>query len=134
MTVLRRRYCQIFGPSRHLAKLSDSLCRYFDVRIDLDRHLSRQATESYVKRSTALGLISHEGSPYPGFQLREANYNLSTLLAIGQTRVPIPFDAIRRPLFAPQGGRIVPIGDIAALAIAIPDVVDLERSSSAFNS
>src|SRR5262249_14019447 len=61
ITVLRRRNCQIFGPSRHFAKLPDCLCRYLDVRIDLDRHLSRQATESYVKRSTALGLISHEG-------------------------------------------------------------------------
>ena len=99
ITVLRRRYCQIFGPSRHLAKLSDSLCRYFDVGIDLDRHLSRQATESYVKRSTALGLISYERSPYPDFELREATYDLSTLLTIGQRRGSIQSDAIRCPLF-----------------------------------
>src|SRR6516162_4473107 len=98
ITVLRRCYCQIFGPSRHFAKLPDSLCRYFDVRIYFNRHLSRQATESYVKGSAALGLISHEGSPYPDYRLREAAYNLSTLLAIGQRRVPIQSDAIRHPL------------------------------------
>jgi hypothetical protein len=41
--------------------------------------------------------------PYPDFQLREATYNLSTLLAIGQRRVPIQSDAIRRLLFARNG-------------------------------
>ena len=65
-----------FPAKPSLAKLSDSLCRYFDVRIHFDRHLSRQATESYVKRSTALGLISHAGSPYPDHRLWEAAYNL----------------------------------------------------------
>src|SRR5262249_9497323 len=93
---------QIFGPSRHFAKLPDSLCRYFNVRIYFNWHVSRQATESYVKRSAALGLISHEGSPYPDYRLREAAYNLSTLLAIGQRRVPIQSDAIRHPLLHPK--------------------------------
>ena len=95
ITVLRRRNCQIFGPSRHLAKLSDSFCRYFDGRINLDRHLSRQATESYAKRSTALGLISHRA-------LRTSNCgaNLQSLNAAGHRakKDPVRSEAVRRPL------------------------------------
>ena len=59
---LWRRDCQIFGPTRHLAKLADGLCPYFDAGLHFDTHLSGQATESYVERGNAFGLVSHEGS------------------------------------------------------------------------
>src|SRR5262245_15441205 len=119
ITVLRRRYCQIFGPSRHFPKLSD--CRHLDVSIHLDWHLRRQATESCVKRSTALWLISHGSSPYPNYRLPRAAYNLSTLLAIGQGRVCIQFDAIRRPLWH-------------LVAIMRRTCLNSEQSSSAFDA
>src|SRR5690349_8154346 len=61
IAVLRPRYRQIIGPIHQVAKLSDGLGRYFDVSIHCNRHLGRQATEGYVKRSAALGLVSHDG-------------------------------------------------------------------------
>jgi len=86
---LRRRYCQIFGPSRHFAKLPDSLGRYFDVRIHFNRHLSRQAAESYVKRAALLLGLYRMRALRTLTTTAGAAYNLSTLLTIGQRRVPL---------------------------------------------
>jgi hypothetical protein len=64
MAFLRCCYHQILGPLLHLPKFANGLCRYSDTSVHLDSHLMRQATESYVERGNAFGLISHRGLPY----------------------------------------------------------------------
>jgi len=58
MTFLRCCYHQILGPRRHLAKLSNGLCRHADTCIRFNAHFGWQAAESYVERSKAFALIS----------------------------------------------------------------------------
>ena len=60
---LRRRDCQVVRPNRHLAKVADGPCRYFDARLHFDTHPIWQATKSKLERSDAFGFVSHEGSP-----------------------------------------------------------------------
>jgi hypothetical protein len=55
-------YHQILGPLLDLPKFANGLCRYSDASVHVDSHLIWQATESYVERSSAFGLISHKGS------------------------------------------------------------------------
>jgi hypothetical protein len=50
------------GPRRHLAKFADGLWRRLDAWVHLDPHLIWQATESYVERGDAFGLVAHECS------------------------------------------------------------------------
>src|SRR5262249_4101603 len=63
MAFLRGCYRQILGPSRHLPKFSNSLCRHADAWVHLDPHLIWQATKSYVERGNAFRLKSHKGLP-----------------------------------------------------------------------
>jgi hypothetical protein len=62
MTILWRRYRQVFRPNYNHAKLADCLCRYTNVCVHLDRHLSGQPTKRELERSDAFGFVSHEGS------------------------------------------------------------------------
>jgi hypothetical protein len=59
---LRGCYRQILRPLLDLPKFANGLCRYSDASVHVDSHLIWQATESYVERSSAFGLISHKGS------------------------------------------------------------------------
>jgi hypothetical protein len=52
-------YDQIVGPSRHLPKFADRLCRQPDARVCLDPHLIWQATKGYVKGGNAFRLVFH---------------------------------------------------------------------------
>src|SRR5215471_155584 len=56
-----RRYDQIVGPGRDVAKLADGLCGDRDIRVDLHPHLPGQAAKSDLKRVDAFGLIAHRG-------------------------------------------------------------------------
>ena len=56
-----------------------------DARVYLDPHLIWQATESYVKRGDAFGLIPHELPPNPVLLTTEAVYSLST--AAGESAI-----------------------------------------------
>jgi hypothetical protein len=62
MAFLRGGYHQILGPFLQFPKFANGLCRYCDTSVHLDSHFIWQATESYVERGSAFGLISHEGS------------------------------------------------------------------------
>jgi hypothetical protein len=74
---LRGCYHQVLRPRGHLPKLANGLCRHSDASVYLDPHLIWQATERYVKRCNAFGLVSH-----PGFRslhhisLSQPSYNL----------------------------------------------------------
>ena len=61
MAFLRGCYDQVVGPSRHLPKFTDRLCRHPDVWVRLHAHLIWQATESYVEGGNAFGLVFHLG-------------------------------------------------------------------------
>src|SRR5215831_6786654 len=61
MTFPRGCYHQILGPSRHLPKLSNGLCRHAGAYVRLNLHLSGQAAESYVERSNAFALVPGHG-------------------------------------------------------------------------
>ena len=58
---------------------------WLDARVYLDPHLIWQATESYVKRGDAFGLIPHELPPNPVLLTTEAVYSLST--AAGESAI-----------------------------------------------
>src|SRR5258705_10334605 len=62
MMILRCCYHQILGPGRHLPKFANGCYRHSDIWVRLDRHLTWQATKSYVERGNAFGLILHQGS------------------------------------------------------------------------
>ena len=57
MTFPRGCYHQILGPSRHLPKLSNGLCRHAGAYVRLNLHFGWQAAESYVERSNAFALV-----------------------------------------------------------------------------
>src|SRR5262249_11819446 len=63
MAFLRGCYRQILGPSRHLPKVSNRLCRHADAWVHLDPHFIWQATKSYVECGNAFRLKSHKGLP-----------------------------------------------------------------------
>src|SRR5262245_1003370 len=59
---MRSCYGQILGPRGHLPKFAYILWRRLDAWVHLDPHLIRQATESYMERRDAFGLVPHECS------------------------------------------------------------------------
>src|SRR5262245_2429978 len=59
-----RCYGQILGPRGHLPKFAYSLWRRLDAWVHLDSHLIWQATERYVERCDAFGLVPHECSSF----------------------------------------------------------------------
>src|SRR5262245_33340471 len=59
---VRSCYGQILGPRSYLPKFADSLWRRLDAWVHLDPHLIWQATESYMERRDAFGLVPHECS------------------------------------------------------------------------
>jgi hypothetical protein len=57
---MRGCYHHILRPRRQFPKFANALCRHSDAWVRFDPHLVWQATESYVKRRNAFGLIPHD--------------------------------------------------------------------------
>jgi hypothetical protein len=60
--ILRSCYGQILRPRGYLPKFTYRLWRRLDAWVHLDPHLIWQATESYMERRDAFGLVPHECS------------------------------------------------------------------------
>jgi hypothetical protein len=56
------RSCGVSRATPSISEVRQRSCRYCDTSVHLDSHFIWQATESYVERGRAFGLISHEGS------------------------------------------------------------------------
>jgi hypothetical protein len=83
MAFLRGCYRQILGPRLHLPKFANGLCRHSDVWVRLDPHLIWQATESYLERSNAFGLVLHKDFLPVGYRLLTAGNSLQPLYIAG---------------------------------------------------
>ena len=86
IALLRGCYHQIRRPRRQFPKFVDGLCRHSDVSVDLDPHVTGQATKGYVECSNAFGFIAHEASYSLPVMMPETAYNAFALQATGQCR------------------------------------------------
>jgi hypothetical protein len=69
MAFPRRCYHQILGPRGYLSEFADGLCGHCNARIHLNPHMTWQATERYVQRPDAFGLVLHWASSHLAFAI-----------------------------------------------------------------
>jgi hypothetical protein len=63
ITIQRRRYCRIPGPTRRFPKFANGFCRHTRYGVCIDPHPIWQAAKCKMKRSEVFRLISHEDLP-----------------------------------------------------------------------